>query len=422
MRDSFDMFGKRFSRALAVTTVASLVMATAAFADNLDDTLAAGSVANPTIAEGGSFTVTIDYQVQQTGSNNTTFPATVNFALSGAPVWASVSPASRSFTGYSNVQSVTVSGTAPAGSGGSTYSFSVVPSTSAARLNTSPAETSLSVTVTAPTPPSDTTAPVITPNVDGTLGTNGWYTSDVTVSWSVVDNESAISSSTGCTTTTISSDTTGTTLTCSATSAGGTSSESVTIKRDATAPSVSLVGGPADGASYYFGSVPAAPTCSASDATSGLTGPCAVSGYDSAVGTHIVTASATDNAGNSNSVSASYTVLAWTVSGFYRPVDMGVLNSAKAGSTIPLKFEVFAGTTELTDIAIVKTFTQKIACDNTGTADAIEEYATGNTSLRYDTTGGQFIFNWKTPSTKGCYRVSLETQDGTKITADFQLK
>ena len=35
MRDSFDMFGKRFSRALAVTTVASLVMATAAFADTL---------------------------------------------------------------------------------------------------------------------------------------------------------------------------------------------------------------------------------------------------------------------------------------------------------------------------------------------------------------------------------------------------
>src|SRR5204862_18910 len=48
---------------------------------------------------------------------------------------------------------------------------------------------------------SDTTAPIITPNVAGTLGSNGWYTSDVTVSWSVVDAESTISSQTGCDTT-----------------------------------------------------------------------------------------------------------------------------------------------------------------------------------------------------------------------------
>ena len=88
--------------------------------------------------------------------------------------------------------------------------------------------------------PSDTTPPVITPNVAGTLGSNGWYTSDVTVSWTVSDPESTISSTTGCDPTTINSDTTGTTLTCTATSAGGTSTKSVTIKRDATPPTATL--------------------------------------------------------------------------------------------------------------------------------------------------------------------------------------
>ncbi|MCO5176876.1 MAG: right-handed parallel beta-helix repeat-containing protein [Thermomicrobiales bacterium] len=43
------------------------------------------------------------------------------------------------------------------------------------------------------TPP-DTTAPTITPTISGTLGESGWYTSDVDVSWSVVDAESTVSS------------------------------------------------------------------------------------------------------------------------------------------------------------------------------------------------------------------------------------
>ena len=88
--------------------------------------------------------------------------------------------------------------------------------------------------------PPDTTAPVITPNVVGTLGSNGWYVSDVTVSWSVVDSESPISSQTGCGSTTLSSDTAGTTLTCSATSAGGTTSQSVMVKLDKTAPGITF--------------------------------------------------------------------------------------------------------------------------------------------------------------------------------------
>ena len=70
----------------------------------------------------------------------------------------------------------------------------------------------------------DSTPPVITPNVQGTLGSNGWYTSNVTVSWTVNDPDSSVTSQSGCGPTTISSDTTGQTLTCTATSADGTKS------------------------------------------------------------------------------------------------------------------------------------------------------------------------------------------------------
>ena len=84
--------------------------------------------------------------------------------------------------------------------------------------------------------PADATPPVITPNITGTLGTNGWYTSNVGLTWTVTDAESSISSSTGCGPSNVTADTTGETFTCSATSAGGTASQTVTIKRDASAP------------------------------------------------------------------------------------------------------------------------------------------------------------------------------------------
>ena len=82
----------------------------------------------------------------------------------------------------------------------------------------------------------DKTPPQVTPNVSPAApdGADGFYTGNVSVSWTVVDNESSVSG-VGCTPTTISSDTpaAGTTLTCTATSKGGVTTKSVTIKRRA---------------------------------------------------------------------------------------------------------------------------------------------------------------------------------------------
>ncbi len=134
-----------------------------------------------------------------------------------------------------------------------------------------------------------------------------------------------------------------TTVNCSATDAAGneaTASFTVTV-RDTTAPNnVSFVGGINDGASFLFGDVPAKPTCTADDAVG--VDSCVVSGYSTAVGTHTLTATALDAAGNRGTKSITYEVKAWTLKGFYAPVDMGngVINTAKNGSTVPLKFEV----------------------------------------------------------------------------------
>lgn len=88
--------------------------------------------------------------------------------------------------------------------------------------------------------PADDTPPTIAASVSGTE-VNGWFTTDVTVSWLVNDPESPITAATGCDQVTVSTDTTGTTYTCSASSAGGQSSDSVTIKRDTTVPSIASV-------------------------------------------------------------------------------------------------------------------------------------------------------------------------------------
>ncbi|MFC7596373.1 PxKF domain-containing protein, partial [Terrabacter sp. GCM10028922] len=128
------------------------------------------------------------------------------------------------------------------------------------------------------------------------------------------------------------------------------------------------------------------------------------------------------------SASATFTIGTWGLKGFYQPVDMSmtslVLNSVKGGSTVPLKFEIFSGDTELTNTSAVKSFTAKgISCSTSAVLDDIELTTTGGTSLRYDSTGGQFIQNWQTPKTVGsCIQVTMTAQDNSSLVAYFKLK
>ncbi|EWT00198.1 hypothetical protein N865_17645, partial [Intrasporangium oryzae NRRL B-24470] len=144
------------------------------------------------------------------------------------------------------------------------------------------------------------------------------------------------------------------------------------------------------------------------------------------VGTATATGTYTGDANHLASTgSGTFTIGSWTPSGFYQPVDMGTtLNTVKNGSTVPLKFEVFRDGVELTSTSIVTSFTATmIACQTSAPVDDIEFTTTGGTSLRYDTTAGQFVQNWQTPKKPGtCYLVTMTTQDKSTVKAQFKLK
>ena len=217
------------------------------------------------------------------------------FVTLSVPTGVTASPKSFTVVGCGNVYNVTFS-SSTAGS----YDIGIASVTGGkdgSKWNTAPAAFTLKVNTPAS---SDSTPPVITPNVVGTLGINGWYTSDVLVSWTVSDPESSITSSSGCDSTTINTDTTGTTFTCTATSAGGTSTQSVTIKRDATAPTgvtVSADRAP-DSNGWYNKSFTA--TWKGTDATSGIDS-CTVTPYSGPdTGSGSLSGTCTDKAGNTS--------------------------------------------------------------------------------------------------------------------------
>ena len=104
----------------------------------------------------------------------------------------------------------------------------------------------------------DGTPPIMTVAVDGTpaSGYDGWYSSDVTVSWTVSDPQSPLE--TECPPTVISNDTTsdGQVVACTATSGGGSTTQSVTIRRDTSPAAVSPnPTGPLGSNGWYVGDV-----------------------------------------------------------------------------------------------------------------------------------------------------------------------
>ena len=282
----------------ALLLVFSMALPWAVFTDNVQNDVTAGG--SDTFTLGGSTTVNYritansgDGQIGCNASDGSPATVTINApasvtAMPGALVFAacSVNMPAVFTASAAGVYEITVS---VSDSGTGTY-------------NTNPAKFTLRVL-----PASDTTPPVITPSVSGTLGSNGWYVSDVMVSWTVVDDESTITSKTSCDSTTISTDTAGTTLTCSATSAGGTSSQSVTIKRDATPPTISALIDKSPAACGWFNASSGAPTVSfyCADATSGLAGACPAAFTVGEGENQSYSQTISDNAGNSASAGVS---------------------------------------------------------------------------------------------------------------------
>jgi hypothetical protein len=118
--------------------------------------------------------------------------------------------------------------------------------------------------------------------------------------------------------------------------------------------------------------------------------------------------------------------------GFHSPIKpvAGELNTVKGGSTVALKFNVFGdGNVEITDPTTLtnpdgigaKFETAAVTCEG-GTPENWDVITTtGNTGLRYDSTSGNFVQNWKTPTVPGCYLVQLKG-DGLLLSALFKVR
>ncbi len=145
----------------------------------------------------------------------------------------------------------------------------------------------------------DGTPPLITFELVGTQGANGWFVGPATVRWRFEDPESGIKASAGCDASTVTSDTAGTRLTCTATNLiDVTSSASVTVKVDRTPPAVT--GATADRAPDSAGwyTRPVTFAFSGADATSGVAGCVSVAYPGPDHGAATVAGTCTDVAGN----------------------------------------------------------------------------------------------------------------------------
>jgi hypothetical protein len=146
----------------------------------------------------------------------------------------------------------------------------------------------------------DPSGPTIGYSISGTLGNDGWYTSDVGLTWNVTENESPSSLvETGCVDQSITADQAAAAYSCSATSAGGsTGPVSVSLKRDATKPTIAGVASPAaNGDGWNNSDVTVAFTCT--DNLSGVAS-CGPDQTLSSEGRDLsVTGTAVDAAGNS---------------------------------------------------------------------------------------------------------------------------
>jgi probable HAF family extracellular repeat protein len=101
-------------------------------------------------------------------------------------------------------------------------------------LNSSPSD-ALTLLLT----PISGAVPTITPELNGPLGSNGWYVGDVSLNWTV-SSMLPITSTVGCRSKTYTANTRGTKDTCTGTNTAGPNSDSVTIKIDTTPPTAKL--------------------------------------------------------------------------------------------------------------------------------------------------------------------------------------
>jgi hypothetical protein len=113
---------------------------------------------------------------------------------------------------------------------------------------------------------------------------------------------------------------------------------------------------------------------------------------------------------------------AWVFGGFFQPVDNGVVNVAKLGSAIPVKFTL-GGDQGLGVLAAGYPRSVQVACVASDPVDAIEETDTaGGSSLSFG--NGQYHYVWKTEKAwvGTCRQLVVKLHDNTEHRATFRFK
>ena len=278
-------------------------------------------------------------------------------------------------------------------------------------------------------------------------GTNGWYKTAPTVSFSCADDVSGVAagscaidgSSPATDHVTLGEASAAQSVAASATdNAGNAGHDSVSLKVDLSDPAVPTITGIA-ATLYAVNGLPtqSAIACTSTDAISGLQS-CVVTGYSSALGSHTLTATATDNAGRKSSSTLTYTV-GFQSGNVLPPVtapsgDQGSATATdlqvfKIKSTIPVKFRLYldpAKTTLMTtppagSVAKLSFGKADTTTNSTDTATLIISPADSGLAFRWTgSPDNQYIYNLATAGqTAGTYfvRLTLYASDGTTVLA-----
>ncbi|MFN8496621.1 MAG: choice-of-anchor Q domain-containing protein [Anaerolineae bacterium] len=280
----------------------------------------------------------------------------------------------------------------------------------------------------------DKTAPTASPTGSGTPGSNGWYTSDVTVTWNWSDNAggSGLNTATCPTSTTTSGE--GAAVSVNAACydlAGNPGAASYTVKVDKTAPTITITS-PADGAVYPQGAPLTASFSCADPGGSGLASCVGTVANGSSISTAVVgaysfTVTATDTAGNTASRTVRYVVgyTVTSVSPLVGPPGVNSLYSPSIGTTAtPIRWKLTnAAGTAITAAGTVTGVSYK-ANPGCGTfpTDPTGATAASVTSAnpRYDSVQRAWVYNWTLPG-RGCYTLFITLNNGQVVPLFYRI-
>jgi hypothetical protein len=242
-------------------------------------------------------------------------------------------------------------------------------------------------------------------------GANGWYTTAPSVTFACSDDVSGLVSGScaiegsSADHVTLNEAAAAQTVAASATdNAGNVGHDSVDLKVDLSDPAPPTFVGIA-AQTYAVNDLPVqgAISCTSTDAISGLQS-CVVSGYSSAVGSHTLTATATDNAGRTTTVTLTY-IVGFQSGNVLPPVtapsgDQGTITAKdlqvfKIKSTVPVKFRMYLDAAKTTLMTTPPT--GSVAKLTFAKADATTDSSDSGTLITLPADTGD-IFRWTGPT------------------------